>query len=79
MTQSSEFKAGISVAPVTDWRYYDSKSTEAYMKTPDENPEGYEATNLVARAKDLHGRLLSCGARTTTTSIPRTASRSRTP
>jgi len=58
MTQSSEFKAGISVAPVTDWRYYDSKSTEAYMKTPDENAEGYEATNLVARAKDVHGRLL---------------------
>lgn len=58
MTESAEFRAGISVAPVTDWRYYDSKATEAYMKTPAENPEGYEATNLVARAKDLHGRLL---------------------
>ena len=58
MTKSSEFKAGVSIAPVTDWRYYDSKSTEAYMRTPVENPEGYEATNLVARAKDLHGRLL---------------------
>jgi dipeptidyl-peptidase-4 len=58
MTKSSEFKAGVSIAPVTDWRYYDTKSTEAYMRTPVENPEGYEATNLVARAKDLHGRLL---------------------
>jgi dipeptidyl-peptidase-4 len=58
MTKSSEFKAGISVAPVTDWRYYDSKSTEAYMKLPEDNLEGYEATNLVARAKDLHGRLM---------------------
>lgn len=58
MTRSAEFRAGISVAPVTDWRYYDSKATEAYMKTPEENPGGYEATNLVARAKDLHGRLL---------------------
>jgi dipeptidyl-peptidase 4 len=58
MTKSAEFRAGISVAPVTDWRYYDSKATEAYMKTPAENPDGYEATNLVARAKDLHGRLL---------------------
>ncbi len=58
MTKSSEFKAGVSIAPVTDWRYYDSKSTEAYMRTPVENLEGYEATNLVARAKDLHGRLL---------------------
>ncbi len=58
MTRSKEFKAGISVAPVTDWRFYDSKATEAYMKTPDANPEGYADTDLVARAKDLHGRLL---------------------
>jgi dipeptidyl-peptidase-4 len=58
MTQSSEFKAGISVAPVTDWRYYDTKSTEAYMKLPEDNLEGYETTNLVARARDLNGRLL---------------------
>jgi dipeptidyl-peptidase-4 len=58
MTKSAEFRAGISVAPVTDWRYYDSKATEAYMKTPAENPQGYEATDLVSRAKDLHGRLL---------------------
>jgi dipeptidyl-peptidase-4 len=58
MTKSKEFKAGVSIAPVTDWRYYDTKSTEAYMRTPAENPDGYESTNLVARAKDLHGRLL---------------------
>jgi len=58
MTRSKQFKAGISVAPVTDWRFYDSKATEAYMKTPDENPEGYADTDLVARAKELHGRLL---------------------
>jgi dipeptidyl-peptidase-4 len=58
MTRSEEFAAGISVAPVTDWRYYDSKSTEAYMKTPEENPDGYERAAVVPRAKDLHGRLL---------------------
>jgi dipeptidyl-peptidase-4 len=58
MTRSEEFAAGISVAPVTDWRFYDSKSTEAYMKTPEENPEGYERAAVVPRAKDLHGRLL---------------------
>ena len=58
MTRSAEFKAGVSIAPVTDWRYYDTKSTEAYMRTPEDNLEGYEETNLVARAKDLHGRLL---------------------
>ncbi len=58
MTKAAEFKAGVSIAPVTDWRYYDTKSTEAYMRTPAENPKGYETTNLVARGRDLHGRLL---------------------
>ena len=58
LTRSKEFRAGISVAPVTDWRFYDSKATEAYMKTPEENPEGYARTSLVSAAKDLHGRLL---------------------
>ena len=58
MTRSREFKAGIAVAPNTDWRFYDSKFSEAYMKTPADNPEGYEHTSLVRRAKDLHGRLM---------------------
>jgi dipeptidyl-peptidase-4 len=58
MTGSTEFAAGISVAPVTDWRFYDTKFTETYMKTPQENPDGYAAFNLSPRAKDLHGRLL---------------------
>ncbi|HKR21848.1 MAG TPA: S9 family peptidase, partial [Pyrinomonadaceae bacterium] len=58
MTRSSEFKAGISVAPVVDWRFYDSKWTEGAMRTPQENPEGYERSSLIPRAKDLHGKLL---------------------
>ncbi|HXU35399.1 MAG TPA: S9 family peptidase [Blastocatellia bacterium] len=58
MTRSTEFKAGISVAPVTDWRYYDSKWAEAFLQTPAENPDGYARTSLVKRAGDLHGRLL---------------------
>jgi dipeptidyl-peptidase-4 len=58
LTRSKEFKAGIAVAPGTDWRFYDTKFTEAYMKPPAENPDGYEQTSLVPRAKDLHGRLL---------------------
>ena len=58
MTRSKEFKAGISVAPVTDWRYYDSKWTESAMRTPQENPEGFANTSLIPRAKDLHGRVL---------------------
>ena len=58
MTRSEEFAAGIAVAAVSDRRTYDTKYAEAYMRTPQENPEGYEAVSLVARAKDLHGRLL---------------------
>ena len=58
MTRSQEFKAGISVAPVIDWRYYDTKWTEAAMRTPQENPEGYKSSSLLPLAKQLHGRLL---------------------
>lgn len=58
MTRSEEFKAGIAVAPVTDWHYYDTKWAEFGMKRPQDNPEGYEKTSLVKRAKDLHGRLM---------------------
>ena len=58
MTRSQEFKAGISVAPVVDWRFYDSKWTEGPMRTPQENPKGYESSSLIPLAKQLHGRLL---------------------
>ncbi|RKY84762.1 hypothetical protein DRQ09_08165, partial [candidate division KSB1 bacterium] len=58
MTHSKEFKAGIAVAPVTNWRYYDTKWAESGMKLPQDNQEGYEKTNLVKYAKNLHGRLL---------------------
>ncbi len=58
MTRTSEFKAGIAGAPVTDWHFYDTKFGEAYMRTAETNPEGYESTSFVKRAKDLSGRLL---------------------
>jgi len=58
MTRSQEFKAGIAVAPGSDWRYYDTKWTEGAMRTPQENPQGYESTSLIPRAKQLHGHLL---------------------
>ncbi|KAJ3110976.1 hypothetical protein HDU96_006105 [Phlyctochytrium bullatum] len=41
---SGVFSVGMAVAPVTDWRYYDSVYTERYMKTPALNPAGYEAS-----------------------------------
>lgn len=52
------FKAGIAVAPPTDWKYYDSVYTERFMRTPQENFEGYAATSPLRRAKDLKGQLL---------------------
>ncbi|MGI9262357.1 MAG: DPP IV N-terminal domain-containing protein, partial [Woeseiaceae bacterium] len=58
MTSSEEFAAGAAVAPVTDWHYYDTIYTERYMKRPQDNEEGYEATSHAKRAGDLHGRLL---------------------
>ena len=53
------FKAGVAVAPPTNWKYYDSIYTERYMRTPKENPDGY-AINPIQRADHLHGALLIC-------------------
>jgi dipeptidyl-peptidase-4 len=58
MTRSKEFKAGIDVAGVTDFRFYDTKFAEAAMKTEKENREGLEHGSLLHSAKDLHGRLM---------------------
>ena len=52
------FKAGAAVAPVTDWKYYDTIYGERFMRTPKENAEGYKAGSAFARANNLHGRLL---------------------
>ncbi len=53
------FKAGVAVAPPTDWRFYDTIYTERYMRTPNENPSGYDI-NPIKRANKLHGSLLIC-------------------
>jgi dipeptidyl aminopeptidase/acylaminoacyl peptidase len=58
MTHSDLFAAGIAGAPVTDWHDYDSIYTERFMDTPQNNPEGYKASSVVAAAANLHGRLL---------------------
>ena len=54
------FRAGVAIAPPTCWRYYDSIYTERYMRTPQENPQGYDEVNPIARASQLHGALLVC-------------------
>ena len=58
MTHSKVFKAGIAVAAVTDFRYYDSRWAEAVMGLPKDNPDGYKAGGPAHFAKDLSGRLL---------------------
>lgn len=52
------FKAGIAVAPPTDWKYYDTIYTERFMRTPKENFEGYAATSPIKLATKLQGKLL---------------------
>ncbi|NDV81234.1 S9 family peptidase [Bacteroides sp. 51] len=52
------FKAGVAVAPVTDWKYYDTIYGERFMRTPKENAEGYKAGSAFTRANNLNGRLL---------------------
>lgn len=57
LTHSKSFAMGIAGGSVTDWRNYDSVYTERYMKTPQNNKDGYDRTSVVAAAKDLHGEL----------------------
>ena len=58
MTRSKEFKAGIAVAGVTDFRFYDTKWAEQVMKTEEMNREGFDENSLLKYARDLHGKLL---------------------
>jgi len=58
MTHSEHFAAGIAGGSVTSWNDYDTIYTERYMSTPQDNPDGYAGTSVVAAAKDLHGDLL---------------------
>jgi dipeptidyl-peptidase-4 len=52
------FKMGIAVAPVTNWRFYDTVYTERYLQTPQLNPEGYDANSPLTYAGDLQGKFL---------------------
>ena len=51
------FKVGIAGGPVIDWKWYEVMYGERYMDTPQANPEGYEQTSLLQKAKDLKGKL----------------------
>ncbi len=58
MQAPDEFKAGISGAPVTDWRLYDTHYTERYMSTPSANSDGYDVSNVLSHVDRLRGSLL---------------------
>jgi dipeptidyl-peptidase-4 len=55
---SDSFKLGISDAPVTDWKLYDTIYTERYMGRPQDNPEGYKNSSPVNQAAGLKGKLM---------------------
>ncbi|MFW5877796.1 MAG: S9 family peptidase, partial [bacterium] len=52
------FKMAIAVAPVTNWRYYDTIYTERFMRTPQENPEGYDENSPIFFVDRMKGKLL---------------------
>jgi dipeptidyl-peptidase-4 len=52
------FKMGVSVAPVTNWRFYDTIFTERYMRKPQENTEGYDLNSPNSYTNNLQGKLL---------------------
>ncbi|HQK38635.1 MAG TPA: S9 family peptidase [Flavobacterium alvei] len=52
------FKMAIAVAPVTNWRFYDSVYTERYMQTPQENPSGYDNNSPINFVEKLKGKYL---------------------
>ena len=58
LTHSERFAFGVAGAPVTDWRLYDTVYTERYMRMPQNNADGYDATSVVKAASDLSGELL---------------------
>jgi dipeptidyl-peptidase 4 len=58
LTHTALFKAGVAVAPVTDWRLYDSIYTERYMGMPDRDPEAYDRSSVLKAAANYQGRLL---------------------
>ena len=51
------FKVGVAGGPVIDWKWYEVMYGERYMGTPQDNPEGYEKTSLIAKAQNLKGKL----------------------
>ena len=56
-TYPDAFKVGVAGGPVIDWKWYEVMYGERYMDTPEQNPEGYELTSCIPKAKNLKGKL----------------------
>ena len=56
--ENSPLKAGVAMAPVSDWHFYDGIYTERFMQTPDVNASGYKNSSPLNHIKDVKGRLL---------------------
>ena len=52
------FSAAVAVAPVTNWRFYDNIYTERYMRTPQENPKGYDDNSPINHTDKIKGKYL---------------------
>lgn len=52
------FKAGVAVAPVSEWGLYDTHYTERYLGTPSDNPDGYRESAVLPHLDRLQGKLL---------------------
>lgn len=57
-TYPDVFTTGVAGGPVIDWKWYEIMYGERYMDTPESNPEGYESSSLLPKAKNLKGKLL---------------------
>ena len=55
---NNPFKAGVAMAAVTDWRFYDSIYTERFMQTPQQNQSGYDEASTLNKSNDMNARLL---------------------
>lgn len=59
MTKGNDyFSTGVAVAPVTNWRFYDTIYTERFMRTPQENGENYDSNSPLSHISKLKGDLL---------------------
>lgn len=58
LNASDYFNAAVSIAPVTNWKYYDAVYPERYLRTPNENPKGYNSYNPINDVDKLEDPLL---------------------